>query len=212
MGPSPSTDNVEPCGARTRDGGVCRKPPTEGKSRCFSHGGGPRSGAPRGNKNARKSGRYVDGGDTRRTLRKTTKPLRDMQKLAHATLGAPVAAGQTTWSPRLLEVVRNEVLREATKAEADLLRRRPRDTPAYHSALAARDALRLLCQERGCFASERSFKYAVCRTFLAIEQGRWSSCPPMALRESSYHIAWRVFCTDLYDSFRWSDKKSRQQS
>jgi hypothetical protein len=47
------------CGAKTRSGKPCRFPAVNGKKRCRMHGGAPRSGAPRGNKNALKHGRYT---------------------------------------------------------------------------------------------------------------------------------------------------------
>ncbi len=57
--------NTEPmlasprCGAKTRPGGSCRSPSVHGKKRCRMHGGAPGSGAPRGNRNALKHGRYT---------------------------------------------------------------------------------------------------------------------------------------------------------
>src|SRR5262249_45892471 len=47
------------CGAKTRSGTSCRSPSVHGKRRCRMHGGALGSGAPRGNKNALKHGRYT---------------------------------------------------------------------------------------------------------------------------------------------------------
>jgi hypothetical protein len=47
------------CGAKTRTGRPCQSPSVQGKKRCRMHGGAPGSGAPRGNKNALKHGRYT---------------------------------------------------------------------------------------------------------------------------------------------------------
>jgi hypothetical protein len=47
------------CGARTRGGSACRAPAVHGKTRCRMHGGAARSGAPRGNRNARKHGLFT---------------------------------------------------------------------------------------------------------------------------------------------------------
>jgi glucans biosynthesis protein len=47
------------CGAKTRSGKPCKSPAVAGKKRCRMHGGAPGSGAPRGNKNALKHGRYT---------------------------------------------------------------------------------------------------------------------------------------------------------
>ena len=47
------------CGAKTRSGKTCMSPAVSGKSRCRMHGGAAGSGAPRGNKNALKHGRFT---------------------------------------------------------------------------------------------------------------------------------------------------------
>jgi hypothetical protein len=47
------------CGVRTRSGGSCRAPAVRGKKRCRMHGGVPKSGAPSGNRNARKHGLFT---------------------------------------------------------------------------------------------------------------------------------------------------------
>ena len=47
------------CGAKTRTGRPCKSPSVQGKKRCRMHGGAPGSGAPRGNENALKHGRYT---------------------------------------------------------------------------------------------------------------------------------------------------------
>ena len=47
------------CGAKTRSGGTCRSPAVHGKQRCRMHGGADGSGAPRGNRNARKHGLFT---------------------------------------------------------------------------------------------------------------------------------------------------------
>jgi glucans biosynthesis protein len=48
-----------PCGARTRAGTPCKRRPTGWSKRCHLHGGAPGSGAPKGNKNALKHGRFT---------------------------------------------------------------------------------------------------------------------------------------------------------
>jgi uncharacterized protein YjcR len=47
------------CGAKSRSGESCRAPAVRGNKRCRMHGGAPGSGAPRGNQNARKHGRFT---------------------------------------------------------------------------------------------------------------------------------------------------------
>ncbi|WP_128924322.1 HGGxSTG domain-containing protein [Bradyrhizobium guangxiense] len=50
------------CGARTRSGTPCCAPAMHGKARCRMHGGAPRSGAPKGNQNARRHGMFTQDG------------------------------------------------------------------------------------------------------------------------------------------------------
>lgn len=58
------------CGARSRSGDACRAPAMRGKTRCRMHGGARRSGAPSGNRNARKHGLFTqDGIAERRAIR-----------------------------------------------------------------------------------------------------------------------------------------------
>jgi hypothetical protein len=47
------------CGAKTRSGKPCMSPAVGGKRRCRMHGGAAGSGAPQGNKNALKHGRFT---------------------------------------------------------------------------------------------------------------------------------------------------------
>jgi hypothetical protein len=47
------------CEAKIRSGGLCRAPALRGKKRCRMHGGAAGSGAPKGNRNARKHGLFT---------------------------------------------------------------------------------------------------------------------------------------------------------
>lgn len=72
------------CGAKTRSGKPCRSPAVNGKKRCRMHGGAPGSGAPPGNKNALKHGRYThEAIEERRSLqgliRQSRKLLQDIK-------------------------------------------------------------------------------------------------------------------------------------
>src|SRR5262245_41198614 len=55
----PPAAPTERCGARLRDGALCARAPVEGRRRCRSHGCAPRTGAPKGNSNALKHGRFT---------------------------------------------------------------------------------------------------------------------------------------------------------
>ncbi|WLB23535.1 HGGxSTG domain-containing protein [Bradyrhizobium japonicum] len=73
------------CGARTRNGTACLAPAVHGKTRCRMHGSAARSGAPRGNQNARKHGLFTQDriaerramrallGETRKLLQQLTR-------------------------------------------------------------------------------------------------------------------------------------------
>ena len=47
------------CLAQTRSGKPCQSPAVKGKRRCRMHGGASGSGAPNGNRNALRHGRYT---------------------------------------------------------------------------------------------------------------------------------------------------------
>ncbi len=59
------------CGAKTRSGKPCQSPAVSGRRHCRMHGGADGSGAPKGNKNALKTGLYTREAITeRKALRK----------------------------------------------------------------------------------------------------------------------------------------------
>ena len=55
------------CGAETRSGTFCCAPAVHGKARCRMHGGARRSGAPKGNQNARTHGAFTRDAVAERT-------------------------------------------------------------------------------------------------------------------------------------------------
>lgn len=74
------------CGAKTRKGKACRNAPVYGKKRCRMHGGAKGSGAPKGNQNALKHGRYTAERIARDKLlrdeiRLLEQPLKEYRKL-----------------------------------------------------------------------------------------------------------------------------------
>jgi len=76
------------CGARTRSGQPCRAPAVNGKKRCRMHGGAPGSGAPRGNQNALKHGRYTRKAIARR--RKQRRREREIIRLLRQLFSARI--------------------------------------------------------------------------------------------------------------------------
>ena len=69
------------CGAKTRSGRRCRSPAVRRKARCRMHGGAVGSGAPPGNKNALKHGRYTsEGFEERQQLRNLLREARALIK------------------------------------------------------------------------------------------------------------------------------------
>ena len=78
---------AESCGARLPDGSLCPRPPVEGRRRCRSHGCAPRTGAPKGNRNALKHGRFAAAEIARgrrisEFLRECRESLRDVEGVA----------------------------------------------------------------------------------------------------------------------------------
>ena len=67
------------CGAETRNGTTCSAPAVHGKARCRMHGGARRSGAPKGNQNARTHGGFT--GDAVAERRQDRAVLDDALKL-----------------------------------------------------------------------------------------------------------------------------------
>ena len=81
MSNNPKHKNVEiKCFARTRRGTLCQTPRIIGKKRCRMHGG-TSDGAPKGNKNAFKHGRYSREVIERR--KNATKLKREFLELMH---------------------------------------------------------------------------------------------------------------------------------
>ena len=79
--------NAPRCGARTRSGAPCRSPAVNGNRRCRMHGGRG-SGAPRGNRNAWKTGlRSARVRAIARYIAQTTQMLR-VVKLIRPTRSA----------------------------------------------------------------------------------------------------------------------------
>jgi glucans biosynthesis protein len=68
------------CGARTRSGHACKTSSITGRTRCRMHGG-TNNGAPLGNKNAFKHGRYTaDFLEQRANLMKSMREIRKFQE------------------------------------------------------------------------------------------------------------------------------------
>jgi hypothetical protein len=73
------------CGAKTRSGKACRAPAVAGKARCRMHGGAAGSGAPAGNRNALKHGRFTrevieERRMIRELIRQSKQHLRDIEE------------------------------------------------------------------------------------------------------------------------------------
>lgn len=67
------------CGARTRTGSPCRSPAVSGRQRCRMHGGAKGNGAPAGNCNALKHGRYSrEAIEFRRRMQELVREAREL--------------------------------------------------------------------------------------------------------------------------------------
>jgi hypothetical protein len=94
------------CGARTRSGEPCDRTPEPDKRRCRLHGGAPGSGAPRGNTNAKKHGRYSDKS---RELRALGRVQIRTENLARAQLA--VMNSRARGDPHRVEIAEERVSR-----------------------------------------------------------------------------------------------------
>jgi uncharacterized protein YjcR len=87
MGPMLSSPR---CGAKTRSGEPCMAPAVRGKKRCRMHGGAPGSGAPKGNQNARKHGRFTrEAFEERRQLRDLLRRSRALKQMTSSLRADP---------------------------------------------------------------------------------------------------------------------------
>nr|WP_275993366.1 HGGxSTG domain-containing protein [Bradyrhizobium sp. 40] len=78
------------CGARTRSGKPCQSPAMP-NGRCRMHGG-PSPGAPKGNRNALKHGRYTTEAIFRR------QAIAALLRMASSSIGPPLAENGQTWT------------------------------------------------------------------------------------------------------------------
>ena len=79
MSNNPKHKNVEiKCFARTRRGTLCQTPRVTGRKRCRMHGG-TSDGAPKGNKNAFKHGKY--SGAVIANRKETVRLIKDYKEL-----------------------------------------------------------------------------------------------------------------------------------
>lgn len=76
------------CGARTRSGAPCDRPPEPGRRRCRIHGCAPGTGAPRGNTNARRHGLYTAQSREIRALGRLLNRVADLVKAQLAVMNA----------------------------------------------------------------------------------------------------------------------------
>lgn len=75
------------CGAKTRMGTPCRSPAVKGKHRCRMHGG-TSPGAPKGNRNALKHGRYTIARKVERV--KVGQTIQELERLIRIVMASDV--------------------------------------------------------------------------------------------------------------------------
>ncbi|WP_246668816.1 HGGxSTG domain-containing protein [Bradyrhizobium sp. UNPF46] len=97
------------CGAGTREGHACRAPAMRGRLRCRMHGSAPGSGAPRGNRNAKKHGAF-----TREQIAER-RAIRELLGDAAKLLGDLEGAQQRRSSHRIPRVDDSSIGRTATR-------------------------------------------------------------------------------------------------
>ena len=171
-----------------------------------------RGGAPKGNRNAVKHGKYVGGRHlvdraAQKRLRKKyaadSKLLRRLERDAKAIARGRVVQSHDTdplvnaeWDGKdlrkyLLGVAKN--LDEYSKTvfwENEF---------KFHHACAGRDVFRLLCSEPKWFASYKMFLKGICSVFLQIEEIIARADVPGVPNRWVYRNYWRLHCAGLYE-------------
>jgi len=196
------TDTVttETCGAKLRDGTPCQAPLSEGKARCFNHGGAPRSGAPKGNSNSLKDGTYADGG--MRKPRRRAGDEEGMRQIAQWALFQPVMP--TVGSPA--EQKHGQTLAESLRNLALTLRltlrqKRRLHRTIYSATLARHHVLERVLAEPSCFNREMAYRVRVACVFMARMAARSKFKSVRDVDPLDYSEAWARFCAEIF----WDD-------
>ena len=112
------------CGAKTRTGSPCRSPAVHGKQRCRMHGGAHGSGAPQGNQNALKHGRYTREAIAERKKRDQSRAafVDDAEFLLDPGANLPHRARQGRTNPSPQIVFLRGAQQPSTPAHVELVR------------------------------------------------------------------------------------------
>jgi hypothetical protein len=162
-----------------------------------------RGGAPKGNRNAFKHGKYVGGRLCIKNIpefRRIRRLERDARAIAR---GRAVQSHDTERSPDAVwdgKGLRRNLLREAKK-HAEYCKTMSRLNEFQLNYMCARrDVLRTLSGEPKWFASYKMLLKGICSVFLQIDQTiAWADVPGVSNR-GLYYYYWRLFCADLYET------------
>jgi hypothetical protein len=194
-----------------------------GKTRCHAQGGAPRSGAPKGNRNAVKHGRYVGGRVAVYAKRKAERqqccagPIRRLERaLAQRARGRPPRCKETggpvypVW-----EAVRERksLVRQMKVLERGLNRKGPITGSAFSGTYACYLALKILCAERPSFASRQALIDEICSVASLGYDEEWLGNRRGITCMTSFIFNWRRFCATLYEVyFPVPPRKPRKKS
>ena len=137
------------CGAKTRSGGTCQKPPIKGKKRCRLHGGASNNPAPKGNTRALKHGLYssvisdeekrlwehIELGTIDDELRLARVKLRRLLAFENAQNTPQDAGGATNSSRKGMTLEEVRVLTDGRSRQTEMVQRRVDYTPEIRGLL-----------------------------------------------------------------------------
>ena len=189
----------EVCGAKLRDGGHCTTSLAAGSARCFKHGGAPRSGAPKGNRNAFRHGSWADHDSGRAKSTDVIAIEKQMSREAQTELAEPSLVQFVSKA----EVSRGRAIAHELKllaAELDRALRHPgrTDRKSVVALMARREALRFLLARASSFESRSAYQRDVSITFLARPTARAKDRTDVSVEREVYSRVWASYCRELW--------------
>lgn len=197
------------CGAKLADG-LCQSSPEPGKRRCFSHGGAPRSGAPKGNANALKHG-YCSGAlwrsglGIRRRLKDLTPYERNRLRWLRQQARARIAGGESPLSHIAQDIKKRwdgqilyRALRKTLKVYEEQILNERVYAGDWARVLGEFDMLRSICGDASSFDSMDSLADEVLRLVVAVTRRQCSV---------EYRVAWWNMCSSIF-SYLFGDAES----
>jgi hypothetical protein len=200
------------CGARLRAGGVCQAKAVVGKRRCHAHGGAPRSGAPKGNRNALRHGHYACGPELpqlykfvrgnsaaeRKRARERGLAIEVLKRDAEA-----IARGETArWTLADPAQDRSTIAAfvRGLSEMKDIILQQMHEGVGFRGDGGRHDALCAILRDPSFHHSSISLLVKVCAVFRDIGDGtRTRDRPRRAVDDV---VGWRAICVELHQALR----------